>query len=559
MSYLNAVANRKVTPQNLPIPGTSQVANSAGGYAFPVDDWTRLSRFLVLGSEKGSYYATQTALTAENAEAVGRCIDADGERTVREIVAVSNAGRAPKNDPAIFALALAASLGSETTRKAALDALPTVCRTGTHLFHFAQFVDGMRGWGRGLRGAVARWYDAKPIKSLAYQAVKYGQRDGWSHRDLLRLAHPKPGNEARRILYHWIAQGWERIGDVPHDETDLQIVWAMEKAKLPGTTAKTVAELIRTYDLPREAVPTLFLNDSLVWEALLERMPLTALLRNLATLTRVGVLDSKAWQAHVTKELTDAGRLKAARVHPLSVLAALKTYAQGHGERGKHTWSPVGKIVDALDAAFYASFGNVESTGKRFVLALDVSGSMGYGDIAGMPGITPRIGSAAMALITAATEGKTETVSFQTSLTRLAISPRQRLDDVLKAVSGLPFGGTDCALPMVWATKNRVEADAFVVYTDSETWHGAIHPVQALREYRQKTGIAARLIVVGMVANAFSIADPEDGGMLDVVGFDTATPLLIGDLFGVFIENKRGNEPFGSLPLLFRFPLPNRV
>jgi 60 kDa SS-A/Ro ribonucleoprotein len=32
-----------------------------------------------------------------------------------------------------------------------------------------------------------------------------------------------------------------------------------------------------------------------------------------------------------------------------------------------------------------------------------------------------------------------------------------------------------------------------------------------------------------MVANAFSIADPADGGMLDVVGFDAATPQLIAD------------------------------
>ena len=57
-----------------------------------------------------------------------------------------------------------------------------------------------------------------------------------------------------------------------------------------------------------------------------------------------------------------------------------------------------------------------------------------------------------------------------------------------------------------------------MVYTGSETWAGAIHPVQALREYRAKTGIAAKLVVVGMVSNGFSIADPDDGGMLDVVG-----------------------------------------
>jgi len=112
-------------------------------------------------------------------------------------------------------------------------------------------------------------------------------------------------------------------------------------------------------------------------------------------------------------------------------------------------------------------------------------------------------------------------------ITPLTISPRQRLDDVVKTMQAVPFGGTDCALPMLWALEKGVKADAFVIYTDSETWAGTIHPVQALRQYRERTGIPARLVVVGMVANEFSIADPNDAGMLDVVGFDTAAPDLI--------------------------------
>lgn len=143
MSYLKNVVNRaKTTPQTQPIPGSSQVRNSAGGYSFPVDDWVRLDRFLVLGSEGGSYYATEKALTAENASAVIRCIQADGRRVVARIVEISEAGRAPKNDPAIFALALAISHGDLPTRRAAGDALPRVCRTGTHLFHFVEYCVG---------------------------------------------------------------------------------------------------------------------------------------------------------------------------------------------------------------------------------------------------------------------------------------------------------------------------------------------------------------------------------------------------------------------------------
>jgi 60 kDa SS-A/Ro ribonucleoprotein len=191
MTYLKGFGTRRV-PQWVPLPGQS--ANSAGGHAWAVDVWTRLHRFLILGSEGGSYYASQWKLTRENSKTVERCVREDGKRAVAEIVRVSDEGRASKNDPALFALALAASLGDDETRKAALDALPQVARTGTHLFQFASFVEGFRGWGRSLRRAVGRWYAAQPVDALAYQAVKYRQRDGVAHRDLLRLAHP-----ARRV------------------------------------------------------------------------------------------------------------------------------------------------------------------------------------------------------------------------------------------------------------------------------------------------------------------------------------------------------------------------
>jgi 60 kDa SS-A/Ro ribonucleoprotein len=114
-------------------------------------------------------------------------------------------------------------------------------------------------------------------------------------------------------------------------------------------------------------------------------------------------------------------------------------------------------------------------------------------------------------------------------VTTLAISPRQRLDDVVKTVAALPMGGTDCALPMIWAQNNGIDVDTFCVYTDNETWAGNVHPSQALRSYRDARGIPAKLVVVGMTSNGFSIADPNDAGMMDVVGFDTSTPPVIAD------------------------------
>lgn len=139
--------------------------------------------------------------------------------------------------------------------------------------------------------------------------------------------------------------------------------------------------------------------------------------------------------------------------------------------------------------------------------------------------------------MTLRTEPAVHTLAFSHTLVPLKLSARQRLDDVVTMTSGLPFGGTDCALPMLWALERRVAVDTFVVSTDSETWFGEVHPAEALRRYREQTGIPAKLlaklarsaIVVGMLANRFSIAVPDDGGMLDVVGFDTAAPQVMRD------------------------------
>ena len=91
------------------------------------------------------------------------------------------------------------------------------------------------------------------------------------------------------------------------------------------------------------------------------------------------------------------------------------------------------------------------------------------------------------------------------------------------------MGATDCALPILHATKSKTPVDVFVVYTDNETWFGSVHPYQALLRYREATGIPAKLAVVGMTATNFTIADPTDPFSLDFVGFDAAAPAVLSD------------------------------
>lgn len=542
-SYVSAITGD--VPQSAPLPG--QVANSAGGYAYPVDDWTRLDRFLILGAEGGTFYVAEKTLAIENANAVLACLKADGARVVRRIVEVSEGGLAPKNDPAIFALALAMKKGDDATRKAAQEAVPRACRIGTHLFSLAEAVNALGGWGRGTKRAFASWYTDREPAKLAYQLAKYQSRNGWSHRDVLRLAKPAGyGTEtAHGSLFHWATKGWPDVGTKPHPDAHLRLVWAFERAKRSESPAETV-RLIADYNLPRECVRTEHLNDVGVWDALLragDGMPVTALVRNLGKMTSIGLLAPLSDAARfVADRLGDVDAMRRGRVHPLSILVALKTYQHGHGEKGKLSWNPAAQVVDALDRGFYAAFKAVTPTNKRWMLALDVSGSMAGAQVAGMTGVDARTASAAMALVTAAVEPQHAFVAFTASgwgggrsmhhgyracLSPLDISPRQRLDDVVRAVGSLQMGGTDCALPMLYATANKIPVDVFAIYTDSETWAGEVHPIVALQRYRQATGIPAKMVVVGMVSNGFTIADPADAGQLDVVGFDPGVPALM--------------------------------
>jgi 60 kDa SS-A/Ro ribonucleoprotein len=543
--------NATETPQGLPIPGRDMVENNAGGFVFKLDEWKQLERFLILGSEGGTFYVSEKKLTAENANLVLLLLKKDGLKVVEKTVEMLKSGRAPKPDIGIFVLALAASKGDDATRKAALAAVPTALKTGTQLLKFVDSVNGLRGWGRGLKKAIQLWFKGKKSETLALQLVKYKQREGWSMKDVLRLAKPVPETEVQGKLFGWTAKHekaeWAKAPVAPGDKA-LDFVWAAEQAvavkfvdenatdaqakavlaEANQASVKKLVELITTYRLPREALPTEALNQAEVWEALLQEMPMTAMIRNLGNLSKVGLLKPLSdAEKLVYQRLTDAERLRGAKVHPIQVLSALRTYSSGRGVRSAATWTVSNKTVEALDEAFELSFGAVEPAGTRHLLGLDVSGSMNCGEIAGVPGLTPNVASAALAIVAARTEPWTAIMGFDNGIRELGVTARDSILDATKKVSGINCGGTDCALPMIWALANKVNVDTFVVLTDSETWAGKIQPVQALVKYRQATGINAKLIVVGMTSTGFTIADPTDAGMLDVVGFDGAAPALM--------------------------------
>lgn len=528
-----------------------QVSNNAGGYVFKTAETTALRRFLTMGTEGGTFNSTAPKLTKVNAARVIKMAEHNDYRLIEEIEDISVGGRAPRVNPAIFALAVAASLGNTNYRQAALDRLPLVCRTGSHLLTFVGYVEQFRGWGRALTKAVGKWYTDKPADEVAYQALKYKQRDDWSQRDLIRLSHfgRRDIPDTHRLLFQYILKGsWPAMR--MHNEAP-ELLAAYREIWRPGITTAQIARLIGDYNgmrvsgkLTHEMLPSEALGSPLVWDTLIHTgIPLGTLVKRLGQISRLGLLAPMSDTTRIVCEmLTDPVLLAKARIHPVNQLVALRTYAQGHGARSADVWPVSQAVCDALDESFYASYGAVPVTGLRRSVAVDISGSMTH-PAGGLP-ISCRELASATALVTRSTEPKSMITAFThgpypslwtrrngmgSGITEMPISPRMRLDDVMRVAAGMEMGGTNCAVPMLEAARHRIPVDVFEIHTDNETWYGNIHPHQALEDYRQKMGIDARLAVVAYTPTDFTIADPADWRTLDVSGFDQAVPQLLAD------------------------------
>jgi len=334
----------------------------------PVDIWTRLERFLALGSEDGTYYVQARPPKVEDVPSTIQCLKTDGLRVMQTVMEISGSGRVSRIDPVLFTLALAASpnFAKAETIAAALNALPQVTRTGAHLCTFAAFAGNLRGWGRGLRSAVADWYLNQPASELAYRMLQSMDPMDWSHRDLLRLSHPKAATPVHNALFQWAVDG--ELGHLATREilsSDLRQVRAYELAK-KSASQDEIVQLIEENRLTPEMIPSKWKESAPVWEALLPSLPYAALVGQLGKLTEVGLLQPQSpATALVVARLIDRKRIANSRIHPSALLEALLRYRQEP--------AAVASVGDALEEAFYMSIQSVEPIGQRIYLALNTS------------------------------------------------------------------------------------------------------------------------------------------------------------------------------------------
>ena len=605
-----ARASRRRTPVSKKIPGREKemIRNPGGGYSFRADEMQRLLRFLILGADVNTYYQGMKTLVKQNAKNVAACIANDPKAVVDLVVDVSTNNRALKQDAGLFVLAMVASYGTELkepvnpdsgdstvdrtdpeaieiawdtyrdakraydvavdARKYALGVLSKVARTPTALYTFATFVGDMRGWGRGLRRAFGKWYTSKRLDKLAMQAWKYKQRGGFSHRDVLRLAHPITDDLVRNKIFQYMTKPEEsgltrlprfkngkikgfkaevremgyptntRIDAklaIEHGSAALdQIAAAEEVLHLEGKSkavVDTAVRLITDYRLTHEAVPSQLKQSPEIWEALLADMPLQAMVTNLGRLASVGLLKPmSAGQKKVIAELQNAEAIQRSRMHPMRFLIAARQFATGQGRSGM-TWTPNPRVISALDDGFYASFGNVVPTGKDLLIAIDDSGSMNWTDVNGIDGFHASEAAAAMALVLYKTEPNSHLITYNSHYREIkGLSPDARIVDLKKFVGR--GGATYTGAPLHYLLNNKIDVEGIVSFTDGVTWahtYGGGHVAQLLPQYAGEVRHPVRFVNCAMSANKVTDADPSNKDMLETAGLDANIPTLVGE------------------------------
>ena len=563
--------------QTTPIKGKEHLMheNNAGGYTFTITDTDYILRCLILGTTNNTYYNDARQLSQVCITFLNKLInDGKGSLLVDTIAKVYEEGRAPKQDLTLMALAIASSCSDLVTRKKAYKIVSKL-RTLTHVYTWKDYhktASNSKGMGKLSKTALCYLFKNMTPMQLSYQVTKYPHRkvskEVWSFIDLIRCIHLKSDKlnlETQYVLKHTI-KGKDEASKFVVNNLEIKnspvvaYMCAVDRVKELTDTEDNRVELIKTtyeFNLAREVLPTWAFNYADVWKALLLNreqtkvtMPLTALIRNLGVMSNKGVFEDALTMSLVTEHLKNENIIKKARLHPVNILIALMTYKTGHGEKGKLTWDPNTKIIEALNNAFYKSFKYVEPTNKRIMHGIDCSGSM-TSPIPCLQQLTAHQAASVLALTMCKIESKSyqEFVGFSglrnksiystiqgvnSALIQLCIRPDMSIDEVCKVTQLSDFGTTDCSLPIEIAIEKFKSSngknglyDVFIIYTDNETYAGHRHPSDALREYRKLTGIPAKMVVIACTPTSSSIADPTDGGMLDVIGFDTNAPEIV--------------------------------
>lgn len=456
-----------------------------------------------------------------------------------------------QKDMLLFTIALCMKSKDNELKQHANKTFLLLCKTARDLFTFLEFHKKLssetcnRGYGRSLKRTLTEWYNRQDPMELAVLTMKEFSYGGWTHKDVISLAHIKGKSEGTSIIFKYIMKGMDELKKSEDQPENVQKVVDYLKTihtVRHSTDEHQVARLIEQFSLGKQHVATSLLDSKEVWGALISEMAVAEILRNFNKLASIGFLDSSYENSKkVIEMLRNEEVLQKANVHPIDVLIALSLYE--HGKGGKMTWTRNDAVSEALNFALESTIKNTKPTNKRYLIGVRVGANKKKSTVRGTQALSSIATAAGMAMVTARKEDKVQLVYFADKATQLSLTSESSLKEIVEEISkqvlvsaAVPLAGSgdvlkppcDLTAPIRWATENRKQIDVFINITDSLDRTGEITPSKALMQYRKELNMPnSKLVTCGLSNANMKTADPHDPRMIDIAGFDATVPSVI--------------------------------
>lgn len=495
-----------------PIPGreSEMVKNNAGGYAFDDGPFGAIYRFVMLGIDNGTYYVSPSALSLRLMKAFEEYLDPHSEkaemgmrvkRFMQLLLYGTNSSMRKRNVLSAYAIGL--TLMPDEYRNMAYKEFNKIVNTGSDLLYFMAYTRNLgRGVGKGLRRAISRWYNGRDFDQIDYQLAKYTSRQGFHHRDVIRLAHPAPNSDELSAVFKYLLRG----GTPPSFSRFHHIERLSQVDNL-----NELMEIVIKHNLSWEMIPTNpWHKMPEFWERMLDHLPWNAFLRHLRRYINYWIAE-KGEYAGFDKaiERLDKVNKEKLHVHPGRILDAHIALVDLRIE----------KVTEALKGAFFRGFERVKPTDISIGIGTDTSGSMFYAALFDKA-------IAINATLEKAIKN-TETVFFKSnayipkltmSISDLAFAGPFPINAHKLRRLGIKPGHTNAASVIEHFLEKGSRHDAIVIITDEETWLGK-HPSRVFEKYQKRVNPNAKLVVITLSPAGRPMTDPSKADQVTVVGW----------------------------------------
>jgi 60 kDa SS-A/Ro ribonucleoprotein len=394
---------------------------------------------------------------------------------------------------------------------------PRVIDNGKMLRNFVQImrsgVVGRKSLGTAPKRLVREWLEARHPAKLFKSNV--GQDP--SLRDILKMVHPKPKDEAREALYGYFIGADYAFDKLPEIVRNFEAFKYGQSLEIP--------------DVPFQLLTALPLSTR-EWTTIARRAPWQMTRMNLNTFARHGVFGEPGMTELIANRLRQPEAIAKARVFPYQLMVA---YAMADAN------DQVPKAVgEALQDAMETAIANVPAIDGQVYVCPDVSGSMSSPVTGHRKGATTNVRCIDVAALVAAAvlrkNPRTEVLPFEHRVVKVTLNPRDSVMTNASRLAAVGGGGTNCSAPLTKLNSRKAVGDLVIFISDNESWVDATKGdgTATMREWNvfKQRNPKARLICID-VQPYRTVQAIERDDILNVGGFSD-------QVFDVISEFARG-------------------